>query len=283
MTDSPHDNPTDPFDDDHDHDAGDFGEPSNPAEHSIQVNFGRPMPLFPLDQVALLPQQVLPMHIFEPRYRQMVENVLDTNGQFALATFEGNDWKDQYHALPPIKPAVCIAHIVQHEKLPDGRYNIIVQGICRARILRELPVRDRREPDEPGYGEPGVLYREAILEPVGIEPPLNQDEHQDLAEIRSKLDDLLSSGPLVRMNIAGSLLDYVRNGEIPMTAVLELVAFSLVQPQTLRYRLLEEPAALERANLILHELDHLSRLITKAQTQHDAVAGAKLPKGCTWN
>ena len=49
-------------------------------ETAIQVNFGRPMPVFPLDQVTLLPQQVLPLHIFEPRYRQMVTDALDGSG-----------------------------------------------------------------------------------------------------------------------------------------------------------------------------------------------------------
>ena len=106
-------------------------------DNTVQVNFGKPIPLFPLDSAVLLPQQVLPLHIFEPRYRQMVERALDGAGQIAMAVFEGESWKQQYHGRPALRPAVCIGQIVQHERLPDGRYNIILQGVCRARISKE--------------------------------------------------------------------------------------------------------------------------------------------------
>ena len=56
----------------------------------------------------LLPQQVIPLRIFEPRYKQMVEDVLDGTGQFAIAVFSGRRWKQEYHGKPPIRPAVCI-------------------------------------------------------------------------------------------------------------------------------------------------------------------------------
>ena len=125
---------------------------------TISVNFGRPVPIFPLDGVVLLPQQVLPLHIFEERYVQMVGRVLDGSGQIALAVFEGEDWKKDYNGTPPIRPYVCLGQIAQHEPLPGDRYNILLQGVCRARVVDETP------PDE------DRLYREAMLEPVGIDP-----------------------------------------------------------------------------------------------------------------
>ena len=102
----------------------------------VQVNFGRPMPLFPLPDTVLLPHAVLPLHIFEPRYRQMVEDVLDASGQIAMATFNDKDWKSHYHGTPPLRPAVCVGQIVQHEAMDDGRHNILLHGVCRARITR---------------------------------------------------------------------------------------------------------------------------------------------------
>jgi hypothetical protein len=56
-------------------------------EMSIRVNFSRPLPLFPLPQVVMLPQQITPLHIFEPRYRQMVDRALDGAGQIAMAKY----------------------------------------------------------------------------------------------------------------------------------------------------------------------------------------------------
>ena len=99
-----------------------------PERETISVNFGRPVPVFPLDGVVLLPQQVLPLHIFEERYVQMVSRVLDGSGQIALAVFEGDDWKKDYDGVPPIRPYVCLGQIAQpllgltDHPLPEGHH-----------------------------------------------------------------------------------------------------------------------------------------------------------------
>jgi uncharacterized protein len=223
-------------------------------ENAIQVNFGKPFPLFPLDSVVLLPQQVIPLHIFEPRYRQMVARALDGAGQFALATFEGDRWKQEYHGRPPLRPAVCIGQIVQHEATPDGRFALIVQGITRARIVEEL------EPEQ------GRLYREAMLAPVGLEEE-SAFENDDLDEIRDLLGELLEEGPLTRMVAAKPVLTFVRDADVSVPALLEMVSFSLLSGQDLFYRLLAEGNVEARARVILGELSHLESLIKRAGTQ----------------
>jgi len=232
-------------------------------ESSIQVNFGRPVPVFPLNHVTLLPQQVIPLHIFEPRYRQMVDQALDASGQLAMAIFDGDSWKEEYHATPPLRPAVCLGHIVQHEKLPDGRYNILVQGICRARITHEIPA------DE------SFLYRRAVLEPVGLEH-LSDEE---LSSFRTRLEYLFNEGPLTEMAAAQPLLQYVRNEAIPTQALLELVSFAVVTDDELKYKLLSHADERDRAALILAELDHIGKLIRQAAAQRPDL----WPKGCSWN
>jgi Lon protease-like protein len=220
-------------------------------DNSIQVNFSRPMPLFPLDQVTLLPQQVLPLHIFEPRYRQMVADALDGAGQIAMGVFQGRRWKLEYHGRPPVRPAVCVGHIAQHEKVADGRYNIVLRGVCRARVLHESPAQE------------GRLYREAMLEPVG----LSQDETETLTRLRSRLEARLDHGTLKRLAQSNILLEFVRDEEIPTTALLELISFTLVEDREKRYRLLEEADADERAKLVAGELRILDRLIRMALPQ----------------
>ncbi|MBY0111961.1 MAG: LON peptidase substrate-binding domain-containing protein [Phycisphaerales bacterium] len=232
-------------------------------ETAIQVNFGRPMPIFPLDQVTLLPQQVLPLHIFEPRYRQMVTDALDGAGQIAMAVFEGRDWKQQYHGRPPIRPAVCIGHIAQHEKLADGRYNIILRGVCRARVIKEMAPRDAR------------LYREAMLEPIGLE----QEETPELRVFRTNLENDLDRGPLGRLSDSATLLEYVRDEEIPTAALLELIAFTLVKDREKRYRLLEEGDVDVRVGLVTQEIADIDRMIRLALPQ----TGADFPRGYTPN
>lgn len=236
---------------------------SESEESTIRVNFGKPMAIFPLDSVSLLPQQVLPLHIFEPRYRLMVEHALDGAGQFAMAVFKGGAWKQEYHGRPPVMPAVCIGQIAQHEKLPDGRFNVLLQGVCRARIVRELP------PDE------DRLYRAAYLEPVDAGP----HEDEDLAESREYLEEALGQGPLSQLAAARTVLEYVQNESVPTSALLELVSFTMLAGKTLRYRLLAEGNIHRRAGIIKNELETLSSLLRRAADQHPE----EWPKGMSWN
>jgi uncharacterized protein len=246
-------------------------------DSTVQVNFGRPVPLFPLETAALLPQQVLPLYIFEPRYVQMVDLVLDGTGQFAMAVFEGSRWKQEYHGRPPLRPAVCLAQIVQHERLEGGisgsaagasRYNILVQGVCRARIEEELPA----AADENG---PVGLYRTAKLSPVGIDP----EEETKLYGLRERLTEMLEDGPLTRLSHAQWIVERIRNEEIPTSVVLELVSFALPTRREVRYRLLEEGDAGERAEILSRELSGLESLIRRASAQHPE----EWPKGMSWN
>lgn len=232
-------------------------------ENTIQVNFSRALPLFPLDQVTLLPQQVLPLHIFEPRYRQMVSDALDGAGQIAMAVFQGKRWKQEYHGRPPVRPAVCVGHIAQHEKLPDGRYNLVLRGVCRAKVVNEV------SPAE------GRLYREAMLEPMG----LSQDETPFLTRLRAAIETRLDRGTLQRLSQADTLLEFVRDDDIPTTALLELISFTLVEDKEKRYRLLEEGDADARARIVSVELNNLDRLIRMALPQ----VGEKYPRGYTPN
>lgn len=230
---------------------------------SISVNFGRPMPLFPLDTVRLLPQQVLPIHIFEPCYRKMVDDALDGSGQFAMAVFEGDQWKREYHGSPAIRPHVCIAQIAQHEKLTDGRYNLLVQGVCRARVVRELP------PDDE------VPYRRAVLEPVGTDDRTGEE----LGDTRERLRSMLSEGPLTHLSAASQIATLARDDELPTAALLELVSFTMVTDEESRYRLLAEPRADRRAALVERELAHLESLLRRAELQRPDL----WPKGMSWN
>jgi uncharacterized protein len=233
-------------------------------ESAIQVNFSKAIPLFPLETVVLLPQQVIPLHIFEPRYVQMVGRVLDGPGQFAMASFFGERWKQEYHGRPPLRPAVCVAQIVKHEVTAEGQYGLIVQGVCRARIESESPA------------EEGRLYREAMLRPVGLEA---DSEETELDEVHDLLEELLEEGPLTRLAAAKPVLKFIRDERIPVPAVLELVSFSLLSRPELMYGLLAEGDVHVRAKLILEELSQLESLIKRAEGQ---VRGDE-PKGVSWN
>ncbi|HLP83715.1 MAG TPA: LON peptidase substrate-binding domain-containing protein [Phycisphaerales bacterium] len=232
----------------------------------VTINFGKPIPLFPLEAVALLPQQVIPLHIFEPRYRQMVQHALDSTGLIAMAIFEGSAWRQQYHGRPEIRPAVCVGHIVRHEALEGGRFNVLLQGVCRARVVQELPASEER------------LYRVAMLEPMGDdEGELSLDD--TLNDARSQITTMLADGPLAKLAAAEPVLEYLRNDEIPTHALLEIVSVALATDPAIRYQLLAEPDAKQRARVLLAELTSLARLVRLAQLQQPE----SWPKGASWN
>jgi uncharacterized protein len=96
------------------------------------------LPIFPLPKVQLFPHALLPLHVFEPRYRDMVRDAMAGPRLVALASFEPG-YETEYHGRPAVRPIVGIGHVVGHEPLGDGRANIVLRGVTRARIERELP------------------------------------------------------------------------------------------------------------------------------------------------
>jgi uncharacterized protein len=133
--------------------------------------------VFPLPSAVLFPHSVIPLHIFEPRYRELVRDALANDRVMALAQLEPG-WEPRYAGRPAMQRMMCAGLIIWHEALEDGRYNILLQGVCRARLLSELPLeRLYRQvsvellPDPPFHGEEEELLRQAILELAGRVPP----------------------------------------------------------------------------------------------------------------
>ncbi|HEX8953616.1 MAG TPA: LON peptidase substrate-binding domain-containing protein [Polyangia bacterium] len=96
------------------------------------------LPIFPLPGVQLFPHALLPLHVFEPRYRDMVRDVMAGERLIAIASFEPG-YEANYHGRPAVRPIVGVGAIVGHEAIGDGRANIVLRGLTRARIERELP------------------------------------------------------------------------------------------------------------------------------------------------
>lgn len=94
------------------------------------------LPLFPLPRVVLLPHTLLPLHVFEPRYRALVARAVDDDLVFGIPTIQ--DGGSQSDDCPPIHPMMGLGRIVRRQRLADGRSNIVVLGVGRARLVEEL-------------------------------------------------------------------------------------------------------------------------------------------------
>lgn len=123
------------------------------------------LPVFPLPRVVFFPGTVLPLHIFEPRYRAMVKHCLATHRAMAVATLL--DGPGDEHQNPPFASIAGAGVIVDHEELEDGRFNILLRGDTRVR-LAELPFlppyrRARAEVIDDLPGEISSADRTALL------------------------------------------------------------------------------------------------------------------------
>jgi Lon protease-like protein len=111
------------------------------------------LPIFPLPNIVLFPNVFLPLHIFEPRYRAMVADALEDERMIGMVLLRPG-WESSYEGRPPVFPIGCAGLITHHERLPDGRYNIILRGFQKFRIRSEDTSRSYRlahvaEIDEP--------------------------------------------------------------------------------------------------------------------------------------
>ncbi len=135
------------------------------------------IPVFPLPNVVLFPTVCLPLHIFEPRYREMVADALDGDRIIGMALLRPG-WEEHYEGRPPIYPVGCAGLISHAERLPDGRYNIVLRGLEKFRVLRE---HDRRP------------YRVADIDP--IMETLSEPDRELVHAARRRLEALLVPQP----------------------------------------------------------------------------------------
>ena len=207
------------------------------------------VPLFPLPNVVLFPRAVLPLHIFEERYKQMTADALAGDRQVAMALLRPG-WEKSYYGRPAIEPVACVGTIVRHEKLPDGKYNFLLQGHTRARVAREHP---------PGH----FTYRLAKLEPI-LETPVLEI---DLGHQRERLTYLFTDGPLAHCCLARQFRQMLRGtlagaptlaGPLPTAHVADLIAFNLLEDIEQKQRLLAEPDVRERVDVTLRLIEKLA-------------------------
>lgn len=160
--------------------------------------------IFPLPSAVLLPGGVMPLHIFEPRYRALVADALATDSVMALGGLEPG-WEANYSGKPGLSPLCCAGIVLSSELQDDGRYNILLRGVMRARVLEELtadkPYREVKVellPDAPFHGAEEELVRQAILELAARVP---QGVAQNLVQMASR-----ASGGMLADVVASAII-----------------------------------------------------------------------------
>jgi Lon protease-like protein len=157
------------------------------------------LPIFPLPNVVLFPNVFLPLHIFEPRYREMVADALASDRMIGMVLLRPG-WEHEYDATPAVYSVGCTGVMTHADRLTDGRYNIVLRGIERFRIVEEDHQR---------------AYRRATVEAFA-ERRMGAEDFAVLQRQRSRLESLLA--PAIERDLARPALDSgrTRSGHDPM-------------------------------------------------------------------
>ena len=186
--------------------------------------------LFPLPNLVTFPHVVLPLHIFEPRYRQMTEDALAGDRLITMiqisALPEGKTWTEP----PPLEEVGCLGKIIQHERLADGRFNILLLGRKRVRLRREIAT--------------GRLYRSAEVEILSDVPPTQPEE-----PARTELIGLFKQVFERHQKLDHDFAELLERG-VSLGVLTDIISHALALPSSLKQCLLAETSVDQRVESI---------------------------------
>jgi Lon protease-like protein len=206
------------------------------------------IPIFPLPNVVLFPNVFLPLHIFEARYRQMVDEALKGDRIIGMVLLRPG-WEGNYEGSPSVYPIGCAGVITHAERLGDGRFNIVLRGMEKFRIRGE---------------DSGRPYRLAHVEPV-LEPA-PETLREAMRPHRRRLEALLVPQP------EGADTKGPKDTKVPTTMADEDLVNALAQ--YLEFEPVEKQALLERDGLLercrsLIELLEMKVLVARHSWERD--------------
>jgi Lon protease-like protein len=176
------------------------------------------VPIFPLPEVTFFPHTLLPLHVFEARYRAMVMDVLARDRRLAIVKLRPG-YEARYEGKPAVHPVAGVGEVVSWERLANGRYNILVRGEARIRIDAELPT--------------DTLYRVVRATTLQDTAPRG-DVGAALARIRAACAALLAA-----LERPADLLDTALAEGQPSGVLADRIAAAVIPDVALRQELLE--------------------------------------------
>jgi Lon protease-like protein len=173
------------------------------------------IPLFPLPNVVLFPGVYLPLHIFEPRYRAMVVDALDGDRLIGMVLLRPG-YEDDYEGRPPVFDIGCAGVITHHERLPDGCFNIVLQGTERFRIEDE----DHSRPYRIGHVE--RLAESMDPHPVEVQSVRQRLESLVTVLVEKNRGELSIPSSMTDLDVIHALAQYLDLAPLEKQALLEM-------------------------------------------------------------
>jgi Lon protease-like protein len=198
------------------------------------------LPLFPLPNVVLFPGALLPLHIFEPRYRAMVTDALDGDHRIGMVLLRPG-WERDYEGRPPVHDIGCSGVIIHANRLVDGRYNIVLQGLERFRVMLE---------------DHALPYRRATILPL---PDASPDDavRGAVADLRRRLASII--GVPMDASGEGDTAQAEQLAALPDADFIHTVCQHLDLEPIEKQALLERDSLLQRAGALI-ELVQMKRI-----------------------
>jgi len=197
------------------------------------------IPIFPLPNVVFFPHTLLPLHIFEPRYRQMLADCLAGDRRLAVVLLRPG-WEAEYYGRPAVYSVAGTGEIVASERLPDGRSNILLKGLGRIMIEGEVP-----------SPKPYRIARASWLDEVY--PSGGEDELESQVDhLRRLCGDLLGALP----EPVPAFLEILTQRESPGVFVDRVSSLVVSEPEE-RQRLLELSDVQQRIAEVIAYLETL--------------------------
>ena len=197
------------------------------------------LPMFPLPGVVLFPHALLPLHIFEERYKKMARDLLASHRHLSVALLESSGQPDGAER-PAVRPIMGVGEVIMAHELPDGRFNLVIRGRARIELKRELAS------DEP--------YR-LIVGEVRTDLPVRSvrdlaDADQSLRALVGRLAESIPEG--------GELLRQVVASQATPHELADVLAAALVVDAQKRQRLLENRDLMKRIERVTAEVVAMS-------------------------
>jgi len=201
--------------------------------------------LFPLPNLVLFPHVMQPLHVFEPRYRDLLHEALEGDRLITMATLK-RGWETDYEGRPPVYPVGCLGKITAHHQLKDGASNLLLFGLCRVRLVRELP--------------PAKTFREAQVEIC--QDSASAEDAISGPVLQQKLRDAFFH-VLPHLPQAHEQLDQVLGGDISLGALADIIGYMLDVGIREKESLLAEVNVRRRVEVLL---DHLAAIAAGKQS-----------------
>jgi ATP-dependent Lon protease len=192
--------------------------------------------LFPLPNLVLFPHVIQPLRVFEPRYVDLLHDALESDRLIGMSLLQPG-WECDYDGRPPIAPVACLGRVITWQAQPKKQYNLLLVGLARVRIVRELP--------------PEQSFRQAQAELIddvypAAAAPARAALHKQL---NATFESLLPS-----VEDAAEMFNQMAAKNISLGALTDVISYAVDLDVQAKQALLEEADVDRRARLLLAHL-----------------------------